>query len=418
MLLVGGWFRSGTHANAMPMTIVSGSESACCDAPAIILAGLAAGTGLKRVCCRGAKAITTITTVDEPSASWVQSQNILKGAMMPELSLDFGLAAGESFEPGELDQEIDLTRPYIMTALGPIDPESAGFTLPHEHVFCQPPEVGDPDLLLDDPARSLAELEDAAVNGIRTIVDMTTADYGRSVDAIRWMSQRSPVHLVIATGHHKDLHAAPWLGDKTVDEIAATTIAELSDGIDGTDIRAGVIKAGTSLNAISDLEERVLKSAARSHLATGAPISTHTEKGTMALEQIAILTDELADPARIIIGHLDFALDRDYLLDVLATGVFVSFDQFSKTRYGSDEARAEMLLQLASSGHLSQLLVSGDLARKASLLSYGGTTGYRFLAERVPLLLMEAGFAATDVRTMMVDNPSRAFAIRPPIPSG
>jgi 5-phospho-D-xylono-1,4-lactonase len=327
-------------------------------------------------------------------------------------TVDFGLSPGERFEPDDLD-DFDLSRPHIMTALGPSDPASLGLTLHHEHVICKPLDVGaeDPDLMLDDPARSLAELEDAFRVGLRAIVDMTPADYSRDVTDICWIAQRSPVHIIVVTGHHKDKHAAPYLGERSVDEIASNNIREVKEGIDGTAVRAGVVKAGTSLNEITTVEERVLRAAARTHLATGVPISTHTDRGTMALEQLAIFADEGVSRDRVVVGHLDFALDEAYLRRVLDTGAFVSFDQVSKSKYASDRERAAMLKRLIDAGHSSQLLISGDLARKSYLLAYGGSPGWRYLIEQFPLFMMEAGIEAAAVRQILIDNPSRALTI-------
>lgn len=330
---------------------------------------------------------------------------------MSDETYDWGLEEDETFEPDELEDEIGLDQPHVMTALGPVDPGALGVTLHHEHVIAMPMDVGadDPDLLLDSTDAAFAELEDAFYAGLRTIVDMTPADYGRDPAAIYWVAQRAPVHVIVVTGHHKHLHAAPWVGDRSAQEIAAVSIEEIREGIGGLPMRAGVIKAGTSLNQITGVEERVLRAAAIAHKETGTPISTHTDKGTMALEQLAILREEGISPARVIVGHLDFAMNEEYLRRVLDTGAFVSFDQVSKEKYAPDAARAEMLKRLADAGHLGQLLISGDLARKSYWLSYGGAPGFRYLVESFPVLLMETGFSAPDVRRILTDNPQLAL---------
>ncbi len=334
---------------------------------------------------------------------------------MRDATFDYGLPPGETFEPAEEDEApFDLNLPHVMTALGPIEADALGFTLHHEHVLCKPLDVGaeDPDLMLDDPHAALAELERYFYAGGRSIVDMTSADYGRDVAAISWVAQRAPVHVILATGHHKHRHAAPAAGDQTADEIAARNIRELTEGIDGTTVRAGVIKAGTSLNEITSVEQRVLRAAARSSLATGAPISTHTDRGTMALELLAVLCDEGIAAARVIVGHLDFRLDAEYLRQVLETGAFISFDQISKAKYASDEARAAMVKTLVDAGFSDQILLSGDLARKSYQLAYGGGPGWAYLVDGFPLLLMEAGLDAATVRRIFVDNPARALTIQ------
>lgn len=330
---------------------------------------------------------------------------------------DYGLEPGESFEPeDEEDEQFDLSQPHVMTALGPIDPGALGFALHHEHVICKP-KVADRDLMLDDVVNAASELEGYFATGGRAIIDMTTADYGREIGDIRWVAQHAPVHLVLATGHHKHQHAAPYLGEQTIDQIAERNIQELTEGIEGTTTKAGVIKAGSSLNEITEIEERVLRAAARAHLATGAPISTHTERGTMALEQLAFLSKEGVEPAHVIVGHLDFALDEAYLSRILETGAFVSFDQWSKAKYATDEARAAMVKRLVDDGFVEQILLSGDLARQSYWLSYGGGPGFVYFIEQVPLILMEAGLSAPDVRQLFVENPARALTIQRPVSS-
>lgn len=327
---------------------------------------------------------------------------------------DYGLAPGETYEPADGGEEaFDLSQPHVMTALGPIDPGALGFTLHHEHVICRPMDVGaaDPDLLLDDVAKAVSELEGFALSGGRAIVDMTPVDYGRDIGDIHWVAQHVPVHVIVITGHHKDKHAAPYVGDETADQIAARNIRELTVGIGESGVRAGVIKAGVTLNQITEVEDRVIRGAARAHVATGAPISTHTDKGTMALEMIATFQEEGVDPSRVVIGHLDFALDEPYLRSILETGAFVSFDQWSKVKYAADETRAAMVKTLVDAGHIDQILLSGDLARKSYWLSYGGGPGFVYFLDQVPLLLMEAGLTAPQVRTIFVDNPARALTI-------
>jgi len=332
---------------------------------------------------------------------------------------DYGLDPGEAFEPDEDDEVFDLTQPHVMTVLGPIDPGALGFALHHEHVFCRtdPAIVPDPDLWLDDPDAARQELELFFAAGGRAVVDMSPADYGRDSATMLQIAAHSPVHLIVVTGHHKDQFARPFAGGDDIDAIVARNLRELHDGTDGTRVRAGLVKAGTSLDTITDVEDRVLRATARSAVASGAPISTHTERGTMALEQVALLTSEGADPSRIILGHLDFRLsDMPYLRDVLATGAYVSFDQWSKTKYAPDEDRARVLVELADAGHLDQLLISGDLARKSCQLSYGGDPGFAYFCDRVPLTLMDAGFDAPSVKRLLVDNPARALTIHPPQP--
>jgi phosphotriesterase-related protein len=330
-----------------------------------------------------------------------------------DATYDYGLDPGESFEPDELEDEpFDRAQPHVMTALGPIDPGALGFTLPHEHVVRQPTDA-DPDLVLDDPAVALAELESYFLTGGRTIVDLTTADAGRDMTGIIWVAARAPVHLVLATGHHRDEDAAPIAGEQNADELAEQFIRELSVGIDGTEAMAGVIAVDFGHDRITPAEERVLRAAARAHLTTGAPVTTSSLRGAMALEQLAILSDEGVNPARVVFGGLDAGLDEGYLRAVLETGAFAMFDRWSRTQDAPDEARAALVKRLIDADHGMQLLISGNLGRKSSWLAYGGP-GFVYFLERVPLQLMEAGLTALQVRDIFIENPARALTVAPP----
>lgn len=333
---------------------------------------------------------------------------------MIDRTWDYGLESGAAFEP-EVDDEVPFDRslPHVMTALGPIDPDELGVTLPHEHIFARPPGA-DPDLVLDDPHRALSELESYYLAGGRTIVDMSTVDYGRDAAAIAWIAARSPVNLVAATGHQQDRFAAPFLGDSSAEEIAAQSVRELTSGIDETGVKAGVITAGASFGGITPVEERVLQAAAWAQLETGAPISAQAEVGSMALEQLAILREEGAEAGRIIIGHLDHRRDDTFLRQILETGAYVSVDHISHPPDGRDQGRAAMVKRLIDAGYADRIVLSGDLARRSMRPAYGGTPGWTYLIEGFPLLLMEAGVGAEEVRRLVVENPARALTVRRP----
>ncbi|MDQ3045703.1 MAG: phosphotriesterase-related protein [Chloroflexota bacterium] len=329
---------------------------------------------------------------------------------------DFGLIPGEPFEPPLAGEgPFDLSQPHVMTVAGPIPPEALGVCQHHEHVICNPTAVAcdDSDWVLDDPHASLAELEAYHVAGGRAMLDASTADYGRDATTMAWIAARSPVHLILVTGHHKALYCASHIEGKTVDQIAAVSIRELREGIDESRVKPGAVKAGSSFDEIQPCEEIALRAAARTHLATGAPITTHTEAGTMALEQLALFDSEGVDLSRVIIGHLDRKLEEPYLRAVLATGAYASFDQISKVYYGPDEPKAAMIRTLVDAGYEDQLLVSQDLARKTLLSAYGGGPGWVYLLERFTLSLMAAGITAGVVRKLLVDNPARALTVRP-----
>lgn len=300
----------------------------------------------------------------------------------------------------------------IRTVGGDIAPEALGVCYAHEHVFCRPP-VEDPDLILDDEAAAIQELRWFREAGGQAIVEMSPPDYGRDVQALLRISQATGVHLIAATGHHKEAFCGPWVQDRTVQELADRFLREVLEGIDGTGIRAGVIKAGSSLNRITPNEEKVFRAAAIAHRHAGAPISTHTEAGTMGLEQVALLKAEGVDPAKIIIGHVDRRLEWEYHLALARMGVYLSYDQIGKEKYAPDRLRVEFIRRLIAEGHGKQILLGGDMARKSYWPSYRtvGGPGLTYILWRFVPWLRSEGVPEEAIADLLIHNPARAFAI-------
>lgn len=330
---------------------------------------------------------------------------------------DYGLEPGESFEPDDDDANdlADISLPHVMTVLGPISPDELGVCLHHEHILCNPVAVTqvEPDYRLDNPTNAQIELEAFLTVGGRAIVDCSPLDYGRDIAGLVLLAQRVPAHIIAVTGRHKDLHASRLPNALNIDALVEEYVSELQTGSGGFHARPGVVKFGTSLDEMTPVEEAAARAAARASIATGAPITTHTEAGTHALQQLELLAEEGIDPGRVIIGHLDRKLEWDHLLQVLQTGAFASFDQIGKPQFGSDQEKAAMIVRLAEAGFGEQLLISQDLARKSTLMSYGGSPGLTYLMEQFTLMLMEAGASAPFVRTLLVDNVARALTVHP-----
>lgn len=298
----------------------------------------------------------------------------------------------------------------IRTVLGDIAPPKLGVTYPHEHLISVPPEdVTDPDLALPSEAAAAAELGYFKQAGGQALVEMSTRAYGRSPLAMQRLSSATGVHIIATTGWIKEKFFRRYVEGRTVEDIAGEMIRDVTEGMDGTDARAGVIKAGSSKNEITDLEACVLEAAALAHRETGAPISTHTEAGTMALEQIDLLTAGGVAPDRMLIGHMDRKLDWDYHLEVAKRGVGMGFDQFSKEKYYPDSQRIDFIVRLIDAGYGDQIFVSGDMARQSYLTAYGGGPGFTFILWRIVPWMRECGIPQEMIHQIMVKNPQRLF---------
>lgn len=300
----------------------------------------------------------------------------------------------------------------VRTILGDIAPDQLGLTLAHEHVYADPPDVGDDDLHLDGEAKSIAELMTFRAAGGSAVIDMTTIDYGRHAAIVSRVSKATGVHVIVPTGFNKAKFADRFSSRMTTGEIAAWMVGEVRGGIDGGG-RAGVIKTSSSLDGPMEHERRVFYAAAEAHLATGAPISTHTEKGTWADGQVALLTSLGVPASSILIGHLDLKPDIAYLRDVAATGVYMGFDQFSKAKYLSDAVRIALIATLVAEGHADRIMISGDLARRSYLAAWGGGPGYAWFLNGLSDAFAESGIDRVRYLSLLRDNPRRFLAFDP-----
>ena len=297
-----------------------------------------------------------------------------------------------------------MTR-FVRTVLGEVDVGMLGPTYCHEHLVTRPAARFGEDLRLDDEDRAAEELERFRAAGGGTLVDATTPEFGRDLDALRRPASRTGVHVVACTGHVSEEY---WrdvldLDARSEPDLVAEYLADLADG-------AGIIKAGTSHGEATATERKLLRAAAAAQRETGAPITTHTTAGTGALEQADVLADAGAGLGHVCIGHLDRLLDEPLHLELARRGVFLGYDCISKEQYAPDAERVRLIVRLVEAGHSSQVLLSGDLARRSYLEAWGGSPGYRYILESFVPRLREAGLDEAGIRALLIDNPARFLA--------
>jgi phosphotriesterase-related protein len=297
----------------------------------------------------------------------------------------------------------------VRTVTGDIRPDELGTTYCHEHLLWRLPSFVQPDLDLglESADAAVDELNLFKAAGGNSVVEMTTHDLHRSPDRMRSVSLRSGINVIGATGFNKSKFSEPFVENTPVEEIAEMMVNDINHGMGGTEVRAGVIKASTSLNKASEGELKIMQAAAIAHRETGAPISTHTEAGTFALLQIEILTGAGVSPGKILIGHLDRKLDWDYHLEIAQSGVYMGFDQIGKEKYAADDTRIRFIRDLIEAGHGKQILLGGDQARKSNWPSYGTNYGpglAYILRDFVPQMLRR-GIMRKDVYDMVIGSP-------------
>ncbi|MEJ2289654.1 MAG: hypothetical protein P8Y02_13630 [Deinococcales bacterium] len=305
----------------------------------------------------------------------------------------------------------------VETIRGPVSVDDLGVTDYHEHLYVVPPgwlHRIDPDFALSDVDRSAEELASWAAAGGRTLVEMTAVDFGRDIRRIAAVAERVPdVHVIATAGYNRPYYMGRWVHAVAEDDMVRDTVRDLSDGIDGTGIKAGIIKAGSEYNQVDAAARKLLRVAARAHAETGAPIITHTTAGTMGLEQVEALAELGVAPHRIALSHLDRNPDPGYHLRIAETGAYLGYDCFGKAKYGPDSALIALLRAVVEAGRGHQVLLGNDLGRPSYWRAYGGGPGLDYVLTRFVPRLRREGFGEGTIHALLVDNPRHFFAGEP-----
>jgi len=310
--------------------------------------------------------------------------------------------------------------PTVNSVLGPLDTADLGFTLTHEHVFTAsagvwqtyPELFGDVDKLSDEAALML---EEARAGGVRTIIDLSTFDLGRDVRFLADMARRTGVNIIACTGIWRDIPRALWY--RSPDEVAALFVREIEQGIEGSGIRAGIIKVANDVEGVTREGEIILRAAARAAAQTGVRISTHSyAPGRVGEQQVAVFEDEGFDLNRVYIGHSNDTTDLDYLHGLLRKGVWLGLDRHqTMVPVGPDaEGRAQTLAALIKAGAGDRLMVSHDW----SVLGVTRTSdprasrvhnpdGWLYATRKLYPRLRELGITQAQIDLLNHDNPRK-----------
>lgn len=317
------------------------------------------------------------------------------------------------------------------TVLGPVEASRLGFTLTHEHI-ADAPHVLDrwPKSWggrAEFTAKAVEELKLVHAAGVGTVVDLTTYDVGRDIRFLENVSRRCGVHMIAATGQRFFPPQFPHVSmpSRTIEGLAAFFAKEIRQGIDGSAVRAGVIKIGIMGQSATPLEEMGLRAGARASKATGAPIRIHTKSASRAGENHAILLeDENIDPARVSFDHSDDSGDLDYFLGLARRGYSLGMDHvhrgLSPDFQPSFKKRAQCIKLLADAGFAGNIFLSQDAEFGGVLVpkesrewreTIDPPEGMLFVTQRLIPHLRQIGVSDRDIHTMTVENPRRFFSI-------
>ena len=288
--------------------------------------------------------------------------------------------------------------------------DPTGYTWVHEHLHIDLSGFkNNLDCRLDQYDLICQEMKDLRALGVSNIIEMTNRYMGRNPQFMLDLMRETGINVVACTGYYQDAFFPEHVAARSVEQLAQEMVDEIVIGIDGTELKAGIIaEIGSSEGVITLLEEKVFIAAARAHIETGRPISTHTSFSTMGVEQLVLLQAHGVDLSRVTVGHCDLKDNLDNILRMIDLGAYVQFDTIGKNNYYPDEKRIGMLHELRNRGLLNRVMLSMDITRRSHLKANGGN-GYDYLLTTFIPQLRQSGFSQADVDTMLRDNPSQFF---------
>jgi phosphotriesterase-related protein len=315
----------------------------------------------------------------------------------------------------------------VETARGPIDVSLLGTTLMHEHVFVLNEEIRlnypggwDEEARVADAA---AKLDALRRRGCDTIADPTVIGLGRDISRIREVARRTEINIVVATGLYT-YDDVPFYfrfrgrhSESGADPMTAMFVADITDGIAGTGVKAAFLKCAIEDQGLTPGVERVLRAVAGAHAATGAPITVHTHPGSESgLEAMRVLAEEGADLTRVVMGHSGDTTDLDYLRRLADAGCVLGMDRFGLNALLPFEQRVDTVAELARLGYADRMVLSHDAAcyidwfRPDQIGAFAPDWHFGHLFDNVLPGLLERGVSQEQIETMLVTNPRRYFS--------
>ena len=307
----------------------------------------------------------------------------------------------------------------VETVLGPVQTSELGFTLSHEHVVAS--SAGIPHIYPEFIQRtksiqeSIDVLRKVKANGVDTIIDLTTMDLGRDINLLKQVAKESGINIICATGTWRDIPRSFW--SASIDSIKSLYVREITQGIENTNIKAGIIKVANDSDGVTQEGEIILRAAARAQIETGVPISTHTwAPKKIGNEQIRIFLEEGVDLNRVYIGHSNDSVDTGYLKGIIEKGAWLGMDRYPGGRQPGTpnwEKRTEILASLIQDGYGDKIMLGHDWAVKLAIESEekqaerkrSKPDGYLFIKNKILPKLGELGVTKTQIQNLMVTNP-------------
>jgi phosphotriesterase-related protein len=306
---------------------------------------------------------------------------------------------------------------HLNTVLGPVDVDDLGFILAHEHLFTdlRAPDAQQGQVDPDDVVRvMLPYLAEAWEAGATALIECSPPGVGQNPVAIKALAVRTQVAIVMPTG----LYRQQWIPeDKLAMSDAALTnwmVSEVTEGIQGTEVKAGFIKMGVSNEEITGDEARNLRAAARAAVETGTIVASHTSGplgGQHALQELDILASQGLPGEQFNWVHAQHA-DVRFHKQAAERGAYFGFDGLKQDQ---EDHYVKLVLDALKAGLEDHILLSHDNGWYRPGEPDGGASqvrGFTYLINAFLPRLRREGVSEELIVRMTETNPKCAFRVR------
>jgi len=314
--------------------------------------------------------------------------------------------------------------PTVQAVQGPVEAAELGVVLIHEHlrfrdeaVAVQWPGRYDEDAELE---AALVAVGEAKARGVQTIVDPTAMFGGRDVRFMARVAEQTGVRVIACTGIYSYDYLPHYFENRDVDVIAEHFVADLREGVQGSDIKAAFLKCAADAAGVTERVEKVHRAVARASVQTGAPIMAHSMPAVATgPRQVEIFEQEGVDLSRVQIAHCGDTEDVGYIEGLIDKGVYVGLDRYGLDRFLPIEKRNATTAELLRRGHAERLLISQDYCATIDWFPpeaaqvFEGQGAIRnwsmtlVFDEVVPVLREQSVMDDDTFRTIFVENPRR-----------
>ncbi len=309
----------------------------------------------------------------------------------------------------------------INTVLGSIEANELGVTLMHEHLSIVDPSMRNafPNWFNKEEVikNAVKDVIKAKEVGVKTIVEVTPLRLGRDLSIIKKVAELTGINIITATGMYWS--DEPWTIYWEPEQIAEKMIQEITIGIEETNVKPGIIKAGTELQGVTTYNYKALQTVAILHLKTGLPITTHAS----VINKIGLLQQDIfesagVDLSKVIIGHCGDTADISYIEKILERGSYVGLDRFGLETILPDNLRIKTLVELCKRGYAERIVLSHDycsfvdfVPSRKIIEDVYPTWHLAHLHQDIIPEVKKQGVTQAQIDTMLIDNPKRILSL-------